>query len=140
MEYVARKSNLVVPEGFVELDREEMTYVDGGGISRDTMTLTLDITIIGLSFVCAIVGAACTMFQIAKISKGLVGNVLKKAAKETLKSMIKSSWRTFGFFCLTAALGAMDELAGVLFDFSIAGTIAHLIDWADGNYNGVCFG
>ena len=31
MEYIARKSNLVVPEGFVELDREEMTYVDGGG-------------------------------------------------------------------------------------------------------------
>ena len=31
MECVERKSNLVVPEGFVELDREEMTYVDGGG-------------------------------------------------------------------------------------------------------------
>ncbi len=38
MEYVARKSNLVVPEGFVELDREEMTYVDGGFyISYDDM-------------------------------------------------------------------------------------------------------
>ena len=38
MEYVARKSNLVVPEGFVELDREEMTYFDGGFyISYDDM-------------------------------------------------------------------------------------------------------
>ena len=30
MEAVAKCSNLVLPKGFVELDREEMTYVDGG--------------------------------------------------------------------------------------------------------------
>ena len=39
MEAVAKCSNLVLPKGFVELDREEMTYVDGGGVylSNDTL-------------------------------------------------------------------------------------------------------
>ena len=31
MEMVAKRSSLVLPKKFVELDREEMTYVDGGG-------------------------------------------------------------------------------------------------------------
>ena len=42
MEMALRTSNLSLPEGFVEMDREEMMYVDGGGcatieITRDTI-------------------------------------------------------------------------------------------------------
>ena len=33
MEMALRTSNLLLPEGFVEMDCEEMMYVDGGGIS-----------------------------------------------------------------------------------------------------------
>ena len=30
MEMALRTSNLILPQGFVEMDREEMMYVDGG--------------------------------------------------------------------------------------------------------------
>ena len=49
MEYIARKSNLVVPEGFVELDREEMTYVDGGGMISVNISFSVGSIWSGLS-------------------------------------------------------------------------------------------
>lgn len=34
MEATMKMSNLVLPQGFVEMDKEEMMYVDGGGTIR----------------------------------------------------------------------------------------------------------
>lgn len=60
--------------------------------------------------------------------------------KNALKKMVSSCWRTFGFACAAAAICAVDSIAGILFDFSIGKAVAHLIDYADENYNGICFG
>ena len=38
MEMVAKRSSLVLPNEFVELDREEMTYVEGGAVYTTTYT------------------------------------------------------------------------------------------------------
>jgi len=70
----------------------------------------------------------------------LIGNILKKQAKDTLKKMIKEAGKSLGITLISATIGAVDALAGILFDFSIGYAIAHLVDWADGNYNGICFG
>ena len=91
MEYVARKSNLVVPEGFVELDREEMTYVDGGlYISNSVCT--------AISCFCGMVtitaaGAACAA-SIAGINLFTSGVML-------LKSIGAKIMGAIGAFCAT---------------------------------------
>ena len=85
-------------------------------------------------------GAAVTAHRFAKIAKGLFRNILTSAARVALKTMIKGCWKSFGFTCLSSALSAADALAGIFFDFSIGGVIGHLLDYADGNYNGICFG
>ena len=79
MEYVARKSNLVVPEGFVELDREEMTYVDGGDYYIDNSMCT---NIIGVVFAGIYVGGVTLAAAI------MCGMVTKAALSGMVYSLI----------------------------------------------------
>lgn len=53
MEMALRTSNLVLPEGFVEMDREEMMYVDGG-LSTNALACMIDL---GLIIVCGAINA-----------------------------------------------------------------------------------
>lgn len=122
------------------MSEEEMYDVNGGGIARSTMALSIDIGIVAISLIYAVVGAAVTYFNLAKISKGLIGNVLKAGARDALRAMISGAGRAFGIAAIGATVGAVSSLAGILFDFSIGGALAHLIDYGDGNYNGICFG
>ena len=85
MEYVARKSNLVVPEGFVELDREEMTYVDGGGylahINQETVNSIIVATLCTVNYysvgvVASAITSAATYFAGILCSIPVLGPII----------------------------------------------------------------
>ena len=98
MEYVERKSNLVVPEGFVELDREEMTYVDGGFYISNSQ-------IINILAVCGLNPIATTIIGIG---------IYKLAQTITLQGAKLGSW-IGGFIggLIGKAVGALIGLAAV---------------------------
>ena len=76
MEAVAKCSNLVLPKGFVELDREEMTYVDGGqryyNLLPALYVFLIGGTVLGAGAVIASVRA------LAKVTTSLLTGILKK--------------------------------------------------------------
>ena len=95
MEYVARKSNLVVPEGFVELDREEMTYVDGGKTTYYS----------GWDAVWACLGAAIGV-SIMKITTTLGSTVINNLRNMGTKTLLQQGSSTL--------LSAVGKCFGVL--------------------------
>lgn len=54
--------------------------------------------------------------------------------------MIKGAAWALGFTVTTAIIGATYEMASRILDFSVGGIVANIIDIADGNRNGICFG
>jgi hypothetical protein len=60
MEATLRSSNLLLPQGFVEMDREEMMYVDGGGTITLRVTAAFQYNII--SYFGGAFAAACCCF------------------------------------------------------------------------------
>ena len=77
MEMALRSSNLLLPEGFVEMDREEMMYVDGGGIPTWVAYYSIEIIIwaVGLGF---------TIGGSIAARKALMENGGKYLAKKTI--------------------------------------------------------
>jgi hypothetical protein len=137
---VMKRSSLVLPENFVPMDNEEMCYVEGGGISRDVFAIGIDLAIVGLSLICGVIAAFQSYHTLGRIGGGLVRDMLKKPAMEALKALIKGAGPALGFAVTGAVLSATNEVLNILFDFSIGGLVARIIDRADGNYNGICFG
>ena len=77
MTAVMEKTNLVVPMGFVEIDSEEMTYVEGGVISvSGSITLTANLARSMISFAVAAIVAQITAPIIAGLKKTVVGATL----------------------------------------------------------------
>jgi len=64
MEMALRTSDLLLPEGFVEMDCEEMMYVDGGG--------TISLTLTGKGIIGIIASAFLKMFIRSGISAAIV--------------------------------------------------------------------
>lgn len=76
MEAVKKCSNLVLPKGFVELDREEMTYVDGGvSLSYNKIWwFTVGFIISLTKLECADIAAICAMgVGVAGIAAAIAG-------------------------------------------------------------------
>jgi len=125
-------------QGCVE---ECSSFTPGKGIARKSLATIIDITITAISIVCAVVSAAVTAYTFAKISRGLFRNILRKSAKDALVKLIKGPLKYFLVSFCTAVFSFVNDILGILFDFSIGGFIAYLIDYVDGNrLNGICFG
>ena len=103
MEMALRTSNLVLPEGFVEIDREEMMYVDGGGFIEAVGWITKAAILIG-----GFIGAAKVW---AKAVGFFAGLTVKAAA---WGSAVAMSTGTFVGPGIVTALAAMLTAASII--------------------------
>ena len=117
MEMALRTSNLLLPEGFVEMDREEMMYVDGGGIPTWVAYYSIEIIIwaVGLGF---------TIGGSIAARKALMENGGKYLAKKTIPQILKKVGVKTS---LEIALGAFIDFVLIFFD-----PVQALVDWFDG--------
>ena len=129
MEAVAKCSNLVLPKGFVELDREEMTYVDGGwfwnnGVSTFWTGVAIDATIMAIG-----IGIAASGFLKAlKFAK--IGRIY---IRTNMKKFIIAA----GFELTSTVCTAIWFVSSIISNInSIGSLIANVLDYADGNYDG----
>ena len=86
---IERKSNLVMPVHYAELDSEEMSYVEGGGIVSIYLQCSLGAAI--ASFGTGFVSGFLTSYLAVKIGKSLptwVGKLIGFAVGATLGSII----------------------------------------------------
>ena len=123
------KTNLVVPMGFVEIDSEEMTYVEGGAMSIATATTVFNIAIAAGMLVFNVIGVFKAKQLAGKIGGGLVRNILTSGARNALQAMIRGASSIFGMTAniVTLSLGFVNTLASELFDWSAGRLVAELI-------------
>ena len=108
---------------------EEMEYLEGGaGIKRKNVALAIDVVAI-------IYSAGCTIATIRAAKAFLKANknkVVHQVSGKLLNMFGKGS---------IAMVGAAIDTALTLCEFgSLGGLLAAGIDYADGRYNGYCFG
>lgn len=75
-----RTSNLVMPSHYVELDRDEMSYVDGGGLSVTVASLIIDGLILAIGIGFAAFGLKGTIKALSWLGK----NAIKKQKRNLL--------------------------------------------------------
>ena len=85
-----RKSNLVMPSHYVELDREEMSYVEGGG----TITYSFSLTISG-STLKSLLANTISVGLTALVSAGLSALGLSAVAVAVAKIFVSTLTKLF---------------------------------------------
>ena len=139
MEATLRKSNLVLPVGFVEHTEEEMMYVEGG-LTTNALAAMIDV---GLLVVVGVINAALNGVK-------LFGKtVLKSYIKNNASKWAKTLFRTQFFVSFIQNVGGnLATITGMFSDTtiwvervltacSIGGIIATIFDIAsDGSWNG----
>lgn len=133
-----RRSNLVMPTHYVELDDEEMAYVDGG-ISTSAVAAIIDV---GLFAIC---GAINLGIRLAGwFGKGAAKRFILKKAPQWAKTLFKIT----AISALIQSVGGnvnnvitiftdtnvwIDRIATMM---SIGGVIATVLDICDGSWDG----
>lgn len=120
---------LKMPLNYVEMDAEEMEYLEGGaGIKRKTVALAIDVVAIIVS-----AGKSIATIRAAKAFLKANKNKVVYQVSGKLMKMFGTGSR--------AMIGAAVDTALTLCEFSsLGGLIAAGIDYVDGKYNGYCFG
>ncbi|NLK12912.1 MAG: hypothetical protein GX312_04875 [Candidatus Phytoplasma sp.] len=121
-----------------ELMSEDEMYEVNGGMTVSELALIIDVGLITASFVIGAVSIAQSSWTAAKISRGLIRNVLTKVALSSLKSMISPFLSFIGIAAkyTTLILGTATALGGALFNWTIGGFIANVLDF---NNDGIVF-
>jgi hypothetical protein len=90
LQVLKRRSGLVLPNSFQELDREEMTYVDGGVyLSNDTLNVMLGVATFGAWT--AFIAAA----PICYLSGATIGAMISSAVGFVITAMLSNPVFTF---------------------------------------------
>ncbi|MDR1905442.1 MAG: hypothetical protein LBQ27_00800, partial [Clostridiales bacterium] len=85
---VMKRSSLVLPNGFVEIDREEMSYVEGGLYLDNSTCIAIVATVANLAW---IVGGVITFaVQSATVAAGIVAATLQSLFL-TARSLLTST-------------------------------------------------
>ena len=120
-----RKYESALPTIYVDVDNEEMEYVDGGNgwyNSRSFIGTVLDVAIIAVTGGVSIASTAAAR----KFIKNYRGTLTRIARNTLLKYVGRAS---------ATAISCAIDIA-----LTIGGMIAAGLDYADGNYNGYVFG
>lgn len=131
---------LVMPSSYVEMNTDEMTYVEGGasgnGFWNKVSTIGTAINVI-----VALLPLTSWMSSMTKAGKALRTVVsLAGYTKKAFISMV-SGWIVKAGLCATKAVAT--KVVGVVWGltgFSLGYMIAKGIDMIDGKNNGYCFG
>jgi hypothetical protein len=125
-------SNLIVPEGFVEISKEEMCYVEGGGVIYTWMiSAPIDI-VLGLC-------GATIAFSGIKILGKLFGKSLAKSLSNTVAQLVVS---VVGGALLNVGIGKVGDLLFGSFwaASSLGNLVGYVLDIAvDGVQNGIVY-
>jgi hypothetical protein len=135
-----KRSNLVLPNSFQELDREEMCYVEGGGMSTGVLAAIIDV---GLLVVVGVINAALNGVKVCgkTILKAYIKNNASKWAASLFKVQLVVN-------CIQGVGGNLATITGMFGDAgpwvdrvltmcSIGGLIATAFDLAsDGRWDG----
>jgi len=114
-----RKSNLVLPEGFVSMDEEEMMYIDGGeyvissGTCESILSAFMGIgwfVFVGYSIACAIVGATAVIGAISAVISAIPGLL-------TVGIYAAAYATVFAGYLVTAAVTKKDLHIGTILGF-----------------------
>ena len=92
MENLIERSNLVMPQNCIELDREEMSYVEGGGSVSLYVQFSLGAAI--ASFGTGFVSSFIVSYLTVKIGKSIptwVGKIIGAAVGATLGTVVASA-------------------------------------------------
>lgn len=121
---------LVMPMNYVELQEDEMMYLDGGGIPRWTLSFAIDAlllaTPVGLSAApLKFLGKEAAASLVKRIAPQVAG-IAGWALRQVLGGAINLSVGTMTNLIIRNATSFT----------SIGGMIAFIGDWADGNLNG----
>lgn len=124
---------LVMPSQYVELDAEEMSYVDGGGVLYTWMVST------PIDIACMACGATMIFGGIKLLGK-FFGKSLAKNLSKIMAPVISG---IVGAICGAAFNVGVGQLGSALFQYawsftSLGGLISFVLDIAiDGNVNGI---
>lgn len=133
MEATMKMSNLVLPQGFVEMDREEMMYVEGGGTLYNWMvSAPIDIALMAC-------GATAAFGGIKLLGKTFGKNLAKKLSIKMAPALAKVIGIASGGV-VNIAVGQLGQLlTGAFWSFtSLGGLVSFVLDIAiDGEYNGI---
>ena len=100
-----RKSNLVLPQGFVEMDRDEMMYVDGGiSISSAGLYLTND------DLFCITVAVGCNAYAVAAGISAFTSWICATGVGSVIWALFSVS----SIYVAIKALGALSEGKGLM--------------------------
>ena len=125
-----REYALAMPTSYVDIDRDEMEYVDGGGVgkhwwnSTNAVGIYVDIAIIAIS---GGMGAFSTIAA-RKYIKSIIGKKVSRQIASKLTAYVGSA--VAGLF--TSAL----DIALVIGGTSLGGIIAEAMDRVDGRNDG----
>lgn len=128
-----RNYGLALPTSYVEVDNEEMEYVDGGGIGKHWYNSTgvvgtaLDVVIIAVT---GEIGAFSTIAA-RKYIKSIMGKNVSRTIARKLTAYVGSA--VAGLF--TSALNIAMTIGGT----SLGGIIAEAMDRVDGKNDGYIF-
>ena len=133
MEKIERKSNLVMPAHYVELDSNEMCYVNGGSVPAWVVSAPIDL------FACAI-GIGWLWAPAKMLGKFFGKALVKKVAKVTSKFAVKLAGMVAsltGFAINFSVNSLMNAITDNFWRFtSIGGIIGYIADRADGCLDG----
>lgn len=128
-----RNYELQLPTSFVDIDRDEMEYVDGGGVGKNQWNSTTwvgrycDIAIIAIS---GGIGAFSTLVA-RKYIKSIIGKTVSRTIQRKLTAYVGSAVAGLFMSSLNIAL----TVAGS----SIGGIIAEAMDRVDGRNDGYVY-
>ncbi len=123
--------NLVMPSNFVAINNDEMEYVEGGAKSwwnsRGFVAAAIDIAII-------VITTGKSLLTLSALKAFLKANK-NKLLYQVRGKIVKMFGSAAGYL-----VGSALNIALTIGGSSIGGMIAAGIDYADGNFNGYCFG
>ena len=133
-----KTNNIVMPRHYIELDKDEMSYVYGG-ISTSAVAAAIDI---GLCVICGVINAS--MKAAGWFGRGALKNTLRRNVPKWGKALYKAISKLGAFSGALAFLNLacnmfvdvdswFDRLATL---FSVGGIIASIMDICDGAWDG----
>lgn len=131
-----KRSNLIMPTHYLELDEEEMAYVDGGGFTLYSWMVSTPIDI-------ALMACGATMsFGGVKLLGKFFGKSLAKKLSTRIAPILASFIGMFSGGAVNIAVGQLGKM--LLQDFwsftSLGGLVGYVLDIAfDGIRNGVVY-
>lgn len=128
-----RNYQLQLPNSFVDVDSEEMEYVDGGGIgynwynSSNFVALTLDVIIVAVSGGITIYSA----YQAHKYIRSIIGTTVTRTIARKLAGYVGST--------VASLFSASLDIALTITGSSIGSIIAEAMDRIDGKNDGFIY-